>query len=180
MASRMSKTRLIIMVILIIAVLGLVGITLSCDSSLLSQKAPDFTLPTMTGANITLSGLEGTPVVLNFWATWCHYCTPELHYFEAVAQDSEAGIKVIAINVGESASAVQAFFTGYEPTMIVALDKNGEVFVNYCQGDNPREAIPFTLFVDSEDIVQYVQVGAFSSEAALWDKLSSVLGITAP
>jgi peroxiredoxin len=180
MDSRMSKTRLVIMVILIIAVLALVGITLSCDSSLISQKAPDFTLPTMTGANITLSGLEGTPVVINFWATWCQYCTPELHYFEAVAQESEAGIKVIAIDLGESASTVQTFFAGYEPTMIVALDRNGEVFVNYSRGDNPRKAIPFTLFVDSEGIVQYVQVGAFSSEAALWDKLSSVLGIIAP
>jgi peroxiredoxin len=179
MAIRMSKTRLI-RVTLIVTVLALVGITLSCDSSLLSQKAPDFTLPTMTGANVTLSELEGTPVVLNFWATWCNYCTPELHYFEAVAQDSEAEIRVIAIDVGESNSAVQTFFAGYEPTMIVALDKNGEVFVNYCQGDNPREAIPFTVFVDGEGIVQYVQVGAFTSEAALWDKLSSVLGITIP
>jgi peroxiredoxin len=180
MAIRMSKKTWLIRIALIIAVLALAGGALSCDSSLLSQKAPDFTLPTMTGANITLSELEGTPVVLNFWATWCDYCTPELHYFEAVAQDNKAEIKVIAIDVGESASTVQAFFTGYEPTMIVALDRNREVFVNYCQGDNPRIGIPFTLFVDSEGIVQYVQVGAFTSEAALWDKLSSVLGITAP
>jgi thiol-disulfide isomerase/thioredoxin len=179
MANRMSKTRLII-IMLIIAVIALVGIALSCDSSLLSQKAPDFTLPTMTGANITLSGLEGTPVVLNFWATTCVYCVVELPYFEAVAQESAGEIKVIAINVGQSASTVQTFFAGYEPTMIVALDRNGGVFVNYCQGDNPRRGIPFTLFVDSEGIVQYVQVGAFTSEAALWDKLSSVLGITAP
>jgi peroxiredoxin len=180
MASRMSKTRLIIMVILIIAVLGLVGITLSCDSSLLSQKAPDFALPTMTGANITLSELEGTPVVLNFWATTCGYCVVELPYFEGVAQQSEGEIKVIAINVGQSASTVQTFFAGYEPTMTVALDRNGEVFVNYSQADNPRGYIPITFLVDGEGIVQYVQVGAFSSEAALWDKLSSVLGITVP
>jgi thiol-disulfide isomerase/thioredoxin len=180
MANRMSKKNWLIRITLIIVVLALAGVALSCDSSLLSQKAPDFTLPALTGANITLSELEGTPVVINFWATWCQYCAPELPYFEAIAQDSEGGIKVIAIDVGESASTVQTFFAGYEPTMIVALDRNGEVFVNYCQGDNPRRGIPFTLFVDSEGIVQYVQVGAFTSEAALWDKLSSVLGITAP
>ncbi len=172
MASRMSKK--LIRITLIIAVLALAGVALSCSSSLLSQEAPDFTLPTMTGANITLSELEGTPVVLNFWATWCGPCRAELPYFEAVAQESEGEIKVIAINVGESASTVQTFFGDYEPTMIVALDENREVFVNYCQEDNPRGYIPITFFVDSEGIVQYIKIGAFTSEAELWETLDSV------
>ena len=172
MASRMSKK--LIRITLIIAVLALAGVALSCSSSLLSQEAPDFTLPTMTGANITLSELEGTPVVLNFWATWCGPCRAELPYFEAVAQESEGEIKVIAINVGESASTVQTFFGDYEPTMIVALDENREVFVNYCQEDNPRGYIPITFFVDSEGIIQYIKIGAFQSEAELWDTLDSV------
>jgi peroxiredoxin len=172
MISRMSKK--LIRITLIIVVLALVGGALSCDSSLLSQKAPDFTLSTMTGTNITLSELEGTPVVLNFWATNCPYCVTELHYFETVAQESEGEIKVIAIDVGESASTVQTFFDDYEPTMIVALDTNGEVFVNYSQGDNPRGYIPITFFVDSGGIVQYIKIGAFQSETELWDTLDSV------
>ncbi len=172
MVSRMSKK--LIRITLIIAVLALAGGTLSCSSSLLSQKAPDFTLSTMAGANITLSEMEGTPAVINFWATTCPHCVAELHDFEAVAQESEGEIKVIAINVGESASTVQTFFGEYEPTMIVALDKNGEVFPNYCQEDNPRGYIPITFFVDSEGIVQYIKIGAFQSETELWEALDSV------
>ena len=172
MASRMSKK--LIRITLIIVVLALAGVALSCSSSLLSQEAPDFTLPTMTGANITLSELEGTPVVLNFWASFCGPCRSELPYFEAVAQESEGEIKVIAINVGESASTVQTFFGDYEPTMIVALDENREVFVNYCQEDNPRGYIPITFFVDSEGIVQYIKIGAFQSETELLEALDSV------
>ncbi|MCJ7791921.1 MAG: TlpA family protein disulfide reductase [Dehalococcoidia bacterium] len=178
MAIRMSKTWLI-RVTLIIAVLALAGIALSCSSSSPSE-ALNFTLPTLTGANITLSEMEGTPVVLNFWSIGCSWCRYQLPFLEAVAQQSEGEIEVIAVNVVDSAASVQNFFGDYEPTMIVALDSNRETFVNYCQKDNPRGAIPFTLFVDSEGIIQYVQIGAFSSEAALWDKLSSVLGITAP
>jgi hypothetical protein len=64
--------------------------------------------------------------------------------------------------------------------MIIALDKNGKAFVDYCQKYGNAGSIPFTLFVDSEGMVKYWQVGAFASETALWDKLSSVLGITAP
>jgi peroxiredoxin len=173
MVNRMSKKTWLIRVTLIITVLALAGVTLSCSSSLLSQEAPDFTLPTMTGANITLSELEGTPVVLNFWATNCPHCVTELSYFEAVAQESEGEIKVIAINVGQSLSTVQNFFKDYEPTMIVALDGNAEVFVNYCQEDNPRWYIPITFFVDSEGIVQYLKIGAFQSETELWETLDS-------
>ncbi|UCD22060.1 MAG: TlpA family protein disulfide reductase [Chloroflexota bacterium] len=174
----MSKK--LIRITLIIAVLALVGVALSCNSSLLSEKAPDFTLPTMTGANITLSELEGTPVVLNFWATWCSPCRMELPFFEAVAQESEGEVKVIAINVGQSASTVQTFFGDYEPTMIVALDTNGEIFVSYCQEDNPRGYIPITFLIDSEGIVQYIKIGPFTSEAALWDTLNDLFGTAIP
>ncbi len=178
MTSRMSKK--LILITLIIVVLALAGVALSCNSSLLSQEAPDFTLPTMTGANITLSELEGTPVVLNFWATTCGHCIVELPYFEAVAQESGGEIKVIAINVGQSLSKVQTFFDDYEPTMIVALDGNTEVFQTYSQEDNPRWYIPITFFIDSEGIVQYIKIGAFQSKTELWDTLNDVFGVTIP
>ena len=188
MASRMSKTWLII-ITLIIAVLALAGGVLSCSPSTPSdstpslpnptpqpQKAPDFTLPTMTGAQITLSELEGTPVVLVFWATSCVYCNEELHSLEAVAQQNEGKIKIIAINTGESAARVQQFFGDYEPTMTVALDKNSEVFVNYCQKyNNPRGYIPITFFIDSEGVIKNVKLGAFASETELWNSLRSIL-----
>jgi len=119
--------------------------------------------------------------VLNFWSISCSWCRKQLPYLENVAQQSEGEIKVIAINVGDSAATVQEFFGDYEPTMIVALDSNRETFVNYCRNyNNPRGAIPFTLFVDSEGIMQYKQIGAFSSETELWDTLHSVFGITVP
>jgi thiol-disulfide isomerase/thioredoxin len=179
MASRISKTW-VIRVTLIIAVIALVGIALSCSSSSPSQ-APDFTLPTLTGGNITLAELKGTPVVLNFWSISCSWCRKQLPYLENVAQQSEGEIKVVAINVGDSAAMVQEFFGDYEPAMIVALNENREVFVNYCQNyDNSRGYIPFTLFVDSEGLVQYKKIGAFTSEAELWNTLHDVFGITIP
>jgi thiol-disulfide isomerase/thioredoxin len=167
-------------VALIIAILALLGIGLSCDSSSPSQ-APDFTLSTLTGGNITLSELQGTLVVLNFWSISCSYCRQQLPYLENVAQQAEGQIEVIAVNMVDSNASVQSFFGDYEPTMIVALDENAEVFVNYCQNfDNSRGYVPFTLFIDSEGMVQYRKIGAFASEEALWDTLHDVFGVTIP
>jgi len=177
MASRMSKKTWLIVAILIIAVGAIVGIALSCDSS----SPSDGTLPIITWNETSLSAFEGTPVVLNFWSISCYWCKKQLPYLENVAQQSEGEIKVIAVNTADNAASVQNFFGDYEPTMIVALDVNRETFVDYCQKyDNPQGYIPFTLFVDSEGVVQYKKVGAFTSEAELWDTLDSVFETTVP
>jgi thiol-disulfide isomerase/thioredoxin len=119
--------------------------------------------------------------VLNFWSISCYWCRIQLPFLENVAQQSEGEIKVIAINMANSAADIREFFQDYKPTMIVALDSNREAFVDYCLAyNNTRGAIPFTLFVDSEGIVQYVRIGAFTSEAELWDTLHSVFETTVP
>lgn len=181
MARRMSKRSWLIVAIVIVAVVAVVAIVLIRNSSSPSdstpqlEEAPDFTLPTITGANITLSEMEGTPVVLNFWSIGCYWCRKQLPYLETVAQQSGEEIKVIAINMADNAASVQTFFSDYEPAMIIARDVNREAFVDYCLAyNNTLGSIPFTFFIDSEGLVQYVKIGAFTSEAALWDTLNDV------
>jgi thiol-disulfide isomerase/thioredoxin len=164
---------------LITIIFAAAGAGLSCNSFTPTQ-APDLALPTMTGANVTLSELQGTPVVLNFWSISCSACRGQLPYFEDVARQTEE-ITVVTVNVGDSNSTLHSFFNGYEPTMIVALDTNGTTFVNYCQSfGNSRGYIPFMAFLDSDRIVQQVRIGAFGSEIDLWNTLHNVLGITIP
>jgi len=167
----MSKKTWLILAIVIVAVGAIVGITLSRNSS----SPLDLTLTIITWNETTLSELEGTPVVLLFWATWCPHCPTELHRLEAIAQQKEGEIKVIAISVDASTSMVQTFFGDYKPTMTIALDATKEAFLDYCLDyNNTRGAIPFTLFVDSEGTVQYVKIGAFTSDEQLQDALSSI------
>jgi thiol-disulfide isomerase/thioredoxin len=176
-----KRTRLII-IIVIVAIIAVLAVVLSRSSctrpTLLSQEAPDFTLATMTGVNMTRSELEGTPVVLNFWASWCGPCAGELPYFEAVAQESAVELAVLGVNVGDSAATVQdalhSILGSYEPSMMVALDADGEVFAEYCEKDNPNWYIPVTFLIDSEGIVRHIKIGAFMTEQELWDLIDSV------
>jgi thiol-disulfide isomerase/thioredoxin len=177
MAVRMSKKTWIILAIVIIAVGAIVGIALTRNSS----TPADITLPIITWNETSLSTLKGTPVVLNFWSISCPYCRLQLPYLENVAQQSNGEIEVIAVNLVDSASRIQTFFGEYEPAMTIALDKNGQAFVGYCMAyNNTKGSIPFTLFIDSEGMVQYAKIGAFASETALWSTLHDVLGIATP
>jgi thiol-disulfide isomerase/thioredoxin len=177
MAGKMSKRTWLIVAILVIAVGTIVGIVMSCNSS----GPSDFAWPIITWNETALSAFEGTPVVLNFWSIACDWCRYQLPFFENVAQQTEGETKIISINMVDSAARIRRFFDDYEPTMIIALDQNGEAFTDYSLAyNNTRRSVPFMLFVDSEGVIQYAKIGAFAGETELWNTLHDVLGITIP
>ncbi|MFQ5724546.1 MAG: tetratricopeptide repeat protein, partial [Terriglobia bacterium] len=73
---------------------------------------PAFALPTLAGETVTRESLEGRPVLVNFWATWCAPCQEEMRLWkEHYAEIRQAGAELVAISVDvpEDAAQVERF-----------------------------------------------------------------------
>jgi peroxiredoxin len=159
---------LVIILSLAVLVAGCNGGT--SQGSLIGQPAPDFNFYVTEEQSISLSDLQGSPVLLNFWATWCGPCASEMPYLQQVYDDwQERGLVLLAINIGESYSEVEDFVQSRGLSLPVLLDSEGIVASQYGVGP-----IPTTFFIDSQGIVQHVQVGYFQSAADIESILSQL------
>jgi thioredoxin 1 len=64
------------------------------------------------------------PVLVDFWAAWCGYCTQLTPIFEELATEMAGQVKFVKVNVDENRSLAQKQDVQGLPTMI--LFKNGQ------------------------------------------------------
>ena len=68
--------------------------------------APPFTLLTTSSRTLALEQARGAVTIINFWATWCEPCQRELRELQALYEIYPNDLRILAVNVGESAQAV--------------------------------------------------------------------------
>ncbi|CUH53484.1 peroxiredoxin [Shimia marina] len=95
-------------------------------------NAPDFTLPSTDGAEITLSAQQPAPVVLFFYPRDnTPGCTKEAIGFSLLAQEfADAGVKVFGISKDSMASH-DKFVAKKELTIPLLSDEHGSVCEDY-------------------------------------------------
>jgi len=152
---------------ILIAVLFLVTLCLSLACSkggrppLEGSEAPDFSMSDLSGKTVRLSDLRGKVILLNFWATWCHYCleeAPSLVRLNAAMAGKDFQMITVSLDKG-GGEAVDAFFRKAGLRVPTIPDPSGMVAKQY-----GITGVPETFIVDRAGVIRKKIVGALE-----WD-----------
>ena len=126
------------------------------ESPLVGKPAPDFTLDLVGGKSFHLAESKGKEVVvLDFWATWCGPCLQAMPQVErAAAQFKDQNVRLVAVNLQETAEQVTALLERQKLHVTVALDRDGAVAEKY-----KAVAIPQTVIIGRDGNVARLFVG---------------------
>ena len=73
-----------------------------------SKPKPELVLQDLQGKQVSLQQLQGKPVVINMWATWCAPCRREMPVLQQ-AQQNHPHIQFVLLNQGEKAPVISAY-----------------------------------------------------------------------
>lgn len=118
------------------------------------QAAKEFTLQDLNGEMVSLSDFKGTPVLLNFWATWCPPCIQEMPVLQKIADQFSEELVVIALNGGDPIGTIRAFAESNNYSLVFLADPENSISVEY-----QVKGFPTSFFIDAEGNIQGTYIG---------------------
>jgi thiol-disulfide isomerase/thioredoxin len=129
-------------------------------ATIIGMRAPDFTLKDTSGHAVSLRGLRGRVVLIDFWATWCGPCRALMPRLEELHREfAKQGLVVLGLDIGEDAATVSRFAKekSYDFPLLLGAepDVSAEYFV---------EAYPTTFLIDRQGRIAFRDLGGESKE----------------
>lgn len=116
------------------------------------KLAPDFTLPTLDGEQISLSDLRGKLVIVNFWQN-VQQCRNELSLLQTIydtwPQDT---LEILAISWGQTQEIAQDVVDSKGLTFPILLDEAGEETTKYNVSRSPCN-----FFIDAQGVIRDIK-----------------------
>jgi cytochrome c biogenesis protein CcmG/thiol:disulfide interchange protein DsbE len=138
-------------------------------SPLIGKLAPNFALREVgTGRTVDLAQLKGTPVVINFWATWCGPCWEEHPVLVANAR-ANPNVQFLGVVFQDSEEKILDFLRQRGSSYATVVDDRGKTAIAYGVG-----GVPETFFVDADGVIQAKFSGPMTTDA-LQENLGKVL-----
>lgn len=115
------------------------------------SEAPVFQAPGLRGGCIDLSEYEGRPLVVNFWASYCHPCREEFPMFKrSLEQYEDTGLEVIGVSHDDIDDDARDFADEFGAHWPLALDPDDAISDAYVL--RPK-ALPHTYFINRDGTI---------------------------
>lgn len=148
---------------------GGLAVTYDRDSGVL-----DFRGTTFDGDPIRSADLHGTPVVLNFYASWCTVCDRELPDFQRVAERLAGRVQLLGANPqsNDTDAAQRAMIERAGITYPTFPDPRDDLLRQF----NTTGGLPTTVFISADGVVRKVHNGLLT-EQLLLERIAASLDV---
>ncbi len=140
------------------------------DIAVEPEAAPEFELALLDGGQFKLSDHKGSPVVVNFFASWCVPCGEETPVLDSVYQQYRSqGVAFVGVAVNDTETKAREFIAAHGLSFPAGMDDTGEIkdaFGIY--------GMPTTYFIDRNGMITYLHPGAVT-ERLLQHEIDAIL-----
>lgn len=135
-------------------------------SPLIGKPFPQFILQQVeTEKQLTQMDLQGKPMLVNVWATWCPTCKAEHEFLNTLAAE---GVRIIGINYKDDDDEAKVWLRDYgNPYEFNISDPKGKLGLELGVYGAPE-----TFFVDGDGIIRAKHVGDLNLR--VWQKYKGV------
>lgn len=120
----------------------------SIASPLVGRPAPAFSLTTLEGATLATEALQGKPVVVNFWATWCVPCVSEHPLMLQIARRYGDKVQFVGIVYQDEPAAISAWLDRHGAGYPTLIDEGGRAAIAY-----GVYGVPETFVIDPSGVI---------------------------
>lgn len=146
-------------------IIGFIAITFQASSLHaatlpVGDKAPNFTLKSLSGPNEQLSEQYGKIIVLTFWASWCGSCQPHLQFLNRlVSTHADKGVELWVVSLDEKKRVTAKAARKLDLNATVLLDQEQDVAENYFVDE-----LPTTVIIDRDGIMRFIHIDFNASD----------------
>lgn len=133
------------------------------SSPLVGRPAPPFALaPVGGGEPVSLAQLQGRPVVLNFWATWCVPCVQEHPLLLSAAQQLGEEVQFFGIVYQDEEENARGWLRRHGSAYPSLVDPQSKTAIAY-----GIIGVPETYFIDPEGTIVAKHIGPLDGQTLM-------------
>ena len=145
-----------------------------------SDAAPKFSLKDMEGNTVSLEGLKGKVVIVDFWATWCGPCIASMPAMKRAQEKykDRSDVKFVFIDTWETVDNklqnATDFMKKNNYPFHVLMDDDSKVVADF-----KVSGIPTKFIIDKNGSIRFKSVGFGGNDDALVDEIDSMIELAA-
>ena len=158
----------------VLAILAVLSVALPCAAVEVGANAPAVAMPRLddSGKNVSLAGMRGKVVYVDFWASWCVPCRISMPTLDRLFKENAArGFEVVGVNKDVRSDDAERFLKRVPVSFVLVADSSDNLAKAF-----DVKTMPSGYLIDRKGVVRHIHGGfTRSTSDALAEQVEKLL-----